>query len=242
MPDSPRPYRPLRRGSPVADRLAAFPFLAELDPDVRAQLLAATRAVHFDAETTLVRPAGNVDAVPLVERGVIRVRRDDDSGRRLALYDVVPGQSCVLALAGALRGGRYPAEAVAEAGTDVLLVDAGALREAFSRDQRLQQFVLDLYSERFIDMMQLVREVAFDRLDVRLARLLLGEAHAGPGLWRPVEGSHGDLAARLGSAREVVSRLLGRMRDDGLIRIERARTVLVDPAALAERFGLGPLD
>ncbi len=227
----------------MADRLAAFPFLAELDPDVRQPLLAATRAIHFDAETTLVRASADVDAVPLVERGVIRVRRDDDSGRRLALYDVVPGQSCVLALAGALRGGRYPAEAVAEAGTDALLIHAGALREAFSRDERLQQFVLDLYSERFIDMMQLVREVAFDRLDVRLARLLLSEAHAGPGLWRPVEASHGELAARLGSAREVVSRILGRLRDDGLVHIERSRIVLADPGALRARFGLdGPDD
>lgn len=238
MTDSPRPYRPARRGSPVADRLAAFPFLAELDPDVRELLLGATRVVHFDAETTLVRPSANVDAVPLVERGVIRVRRDDTSGKRLALYDVVPGESCVLALAGALRGGRYPAEAVAESGTDALLVDAQALREAFSRDERLQQFVLDLYSERFIDMMQLVREVAFDRLDVRLARLLLSEAHAGPRVWRPVEASHGELAARLGSAREVVSRILGRLRDDGLVQNERSRTLLLDPSALAERFGL----
>jgi len=98
--------------------------------------------------------------------------------------------------------------------------------------------VLDLYSERFIDMMKLVREVAFDRLDVRLARLLLGEAHAGPGMWRPVEASHGELAARLGSAREVVSRILGRLRDDGLVQIERSRTLLVDPSALAERFRL----
>ena len=238
MPDSPRPYKAARRGASISERLAAFPFLAELEPGVRERLLRATRVAHFDDETTLVRPSADVEAVPLVERGLIRVRRADESGKTLSLYDVSPGESCILALAGALRGGRYPAEAIAEGGTDVLLVDAEALREAFTRDARLQQFVLDLYSARFIDMMQLVREVAFDRLDVRLARLLLSEAHAGPGLWRPVEASHGELAAHLGSAREVVSRALGRLRKEGLVTGERSRTILTEPAALAARFGL----
>lgn len=238
MPDSPRPYRAARRGAPLAERLAAFPFLAELSVEVRQRLLAATQVAHFDHDTTLVRPRADVEAVPLVERGLIRVRRMDDSGKTLSLYDVAPGESCILALAGALRGGRYPAEAIADGGTDALLVDAEALRGAFSQDERLQQFVLDLYSARFIDMMQLVREVAFDRLDVRLARVLLNEAHAGPGLWRPVEASHGELAARLGSAREVVSRALGRLRKEELVTVERSRTILTDPAALAERFGL----
>ncbi len=242
MRSSPKPYRPASRGAPLADRVDAFPFLADLDPEVRRALIAATTPVHFDVATSLVRVRAEIEAVPLVERGVIRVVRTDESGKSLNLYDVTPGESCVLALAGALRGGRYPAEAIAEAGTDALLVDAEALQEAFSRDASLQQFVLDLYSERFIDMMRLVREVAFDRLDVRLARLLLGEANAGPGLWRPIEASHADLAARLGSAREVVSRVLGRLRKEGLVEVERNRTVIPDPEALAARFGLSLTD
>ncbi|MEZ4338055.1 MAG: Crp/Fnr family transcriptional regulator [Sandaracinaceae bacterium] len=238
MTSTPKPYRPASRGAPVEERLAAFPFLTELTKETRARLLAATVPVHFDTETPLVEARANVEAIPLVERGAIRVRRTDDSGKTLTLYDVNPGESCVLALAGALRGGRDPADAGAAPGTDALLIDAEAMREAFSQDESLQQFVLDLYSARFIDMMHLVREVAFDRLDVRLARLLLSEANAGAGIWKPIEASHEDLASRLGSAREVVSRTLGRLRREGLVTVERNRTVLEDPAALAARFGI----
>ncbi|MGE0786338.1 MAG: Crp/Fnr family transcriptional regulator [Sandaracinaceae bacterium] len=238
MTTTPRPYRAAKRGAPIEDRLAAFGFAEGLDPETRRRLLAAITPAHFDRETALVRPHDDVRAIPLVERGVIHVRRDDPSGRVLALYDVQPGESCVLALAGALRGGLYPAEAVAAPGTDALLIDADALRDAFARDEHLQQFVLDLYSARFIDMMKLVREVAFDRLDVRLARLLLGESDAGPGMTKPVELSHTELAARLGSAREAVSRTLGRFRREGFVEVHRSRTVITDAAGLAERYGI----
>ena len=235
---TPPPYSPAKRGAPLEERLAAFPFLDGLDPEARRKLVAATTPAHFDRATTLVGASHEIAAIPLVERGAIHVQRSDESGRSLALYDVVPGESCVLALAGALRGGRYPAEATVEADSDVLLVDAAAMREAFSQDASLQQFVLELYSARLVEMMQLVREVAFDRLDVRLARLLLTEASAGPGMWKPVEASHSDLAARLGSAREVISRALSRLRADGLVTLERSRIVVDDPRRLAERFGL----
>jgi CRP/FNR family transcriptional regulator len=223
----------------IEERLASFPLLADVDVPIRTLLIGGMRSVRFDADTHLVGPRDRVTHVPLVERGAIRVERADPSGRRIALYRVGPGESCVLALAGALRGGLYPAEAVAEAGTEVLLVDAATLATAFERGPGLQQYVLDLFSARLFELMHLVREVAFERLDVRLARLLLEEASAGSGLWKPIALSHAELAARLGSAREVVTRLLQRLRDAGLVELARGRITVLDPDALA-RWGESP--
>jgi CRP/FNR family transcriptional regulator len=126
---------------------------------------------------------------------------------------------------------------VAAPGTEVLLVDAQVVRELFGREPELQVFVLDLFSARLFDLMQLVREVAFDRLDVRLARFLLAESGAAQGIARPIELSHAEIAARLGSAREVVSRTLDRMKHDGLVRMERGRVYVENAIGLRERYG-----
>lgn len=234
--ESPHPFRPADRGASIAKRLRAFPFFDRLGDSALETLARSTRIARFDDPHVLVNPRDEVVVLPLVERGAIRVHRADPD-RELTLYTVQPGESCVLALAGALRGTRYAASAVAAAGTEVLLVDAEVVRELFSREPDLQVFVLDLFSARLFDLMQLVREVAFDRLDVRLARFLLAEAGAARGIVRPIELSHAEIAARLGSAREVVSRTLDRMKQDGFVRMERGRVYVENAAGLRERYG-----
>jgi CRP/FNR family transcriptional regulator len=89
-----------------------------------------------------------------------------------------------------------------------------------------RRFVFGMYGERLAEVMELVEEVAFRKLDERLAQLLV---HRGP----VVEGTHQGLADELGSVREIVSRLLRSFEQRGWVRIERERVTVLDPKALA---------
>ena len=222
----------------IEERLRAFAPFESLSDETRRGLAASARAHRFDEETPLVRPGDDATAVPLVESGVIRVTRTGPDGRQLELYEVEPGEACVLSLGSVLRGARYPALAVAAPRTQSLLIDGATLRRAWETDAALRQYVLELLVTRLEDLMALVDDLAFQRLDARLARLLAREATRVAGALRPVEMSHADLAARLGSAREVISRLLDAMRREGWVRLERGRIHLLDLDGLAARYDL----
>jgi CRP/FNR family transcriptional regulator len=228
-------FTPAPRGAPLAERLGAFPWVRELAAPDREEVLRAAVPKRLD-EGAVVVDAGDVCAVLLlVERGVVRVSRAAGPARSIALYDVEPGESCILGIACIMGERTYPARAVAVAPTDALLVPAALARALVDRAPSLRAFVFGLYAARLGELMALVSEVAFERVDVRLARLLLDEATRVPGAIRPVEASHAELAARLGTAREVVSRVLDGWRGEGLVLTERGRVVVRDVDALRLR-------
>ena len=90
-----------------------------------------------------------------------------------------------------------------------------------------RDFVFQLFSERIADLMQLVEEVAFRKLDQRLAGLLLGRG-------RLTHATHQQLADELGSVREMVSRLLKTFAEQGLVRLSREQVEILDPAGLRQ--------
>jgi len=85
----------------------------------------------------------------------------------------------------------------------------------------------------FSEVMTLVEEVAFRKMDQRLAAFLLRKSSEKTGRFRPVEMSHEQIADHLGTAREVVSRLLSQFEDDGMIELDRRRVRIADPAKLS---------
>jgi CRP/FNR family transcriptional regulator len=93
-----------------------------------------------------------------------------------------------------------------------------------------RDFVFDLFAERISELMQLVEEVAFRKLDQRLANLLLGKG-------RQLHTTHQQLADELGSVREMVSRLLKGFADQGLVRLGREQIEILDPAGLRKIAG-----
>lgn len=220
-------FQPAPPTSSLETRLRAFPFAPELSPSARERLLEVARCRHFPEDAVLVRPGQDCPAVPLVERGAVRVVRA--ATKELLLYDVAPGEACVLALTSVLRQTPYPAEATAAAGTDAILVPADELRVLFAQEPALRRYVVEVFASRLTDLMELAHEVAFEPVEVRLARLLLREG--GPA-GDAITLTHAELASMLGTAREVVSRALDKMQQRGWVELARRRVTLRDPEAL----------
>lgn len=166
-------------------------------------------------------------ALMLVESGHLRVFKTSESGRQITLYRVHPGDACVIGMSCALSGAMYPANVDAPIGCEAVIVPARVFKELFAVEPAVQSLVIDRVSVILSELMTLVAEVAFRRVDQRLAKFLLDDASG------EVRLSHEQIATNLGTAREVVSRLLENFRDDGWISVDRRRISVLDRAALS---------
>jgi len=205
-----------------------YPVLAGLPGPLMELARGALRPLDVPAGTRLFDVHMRCEGLPLLLSGRIRVARLGDSGREIALYRVEPGESCIVTVA-CLGGGRdYDARGVAETACHLELLPEPVFRRLLAEHEPFRRFVFGLFAERMASLMQLVEEVAFRKLDQRLARRLLQLADA-EGV---VRASHQQLADELGSVREIVSRVLKQFEHGGGIALGRQQIQLRDRGAL----------
>lgn len=193
--------------------------------------------MDYTVRNALVRrvPAGTVmfdennpcQAFPMLLEGVVRVSKMAANGRELQLYRVVPGEACILSTSCMLGTAPYTARGVAESDVTLVALTAPVFNRLLSEFEPFRNYVFSLFSERIVDLMQLVEAVAFHRLDQRLASLLLGKG-------RVIRVTHQALADELGSVREIVSRLLKSFAEQGIVSLGREQIEIVDPSRLRQ--------
>ena len=200
-----------------------FPILA-----ARADtIIARSRVRHMRAGSVLFSAHQPCAGFPLVLEGSVRVLKTAPNGREILLYRVEPGESCILSGSCLLGRSDYSASGIAETDVEVLVIPPPLFNELMLQDEPFRQYVFGMYATRLSDVMELVEEVAFHKLDTRLAHLL---AERGP----VIAETHQKLADELGSVREIVTRLLRSFEQRGWVRLERERVTVLDPKALAD--------
>lgn len=216
-----------------ADLISAFPALTGLDAEAGRILESGLRAVTVPAGTVLFRSGDTCSAFLLVLDGRVRVQKVGENGREIVLYRVEPGQTCVLTTACLMSQGVYGAEGLAETEVRGLALSPAAFDALLARSPVFRSFAFSAYATRVSDLLMLIEEVAFGRIDVRLAQTLL--ERAGPD--GTVQATHQDLAVELGTAREVVSRQLKEFERRGWLALGRGRVELHDRAAVQSLAG-----
>jgi CRP/FNR family transcriptional regulator len=204
--------------------LALYPVLASLPARLLQRVRDNLRIVSIPAGTTMFDERQPCLGFPFVLAGAIRVAKLSDGGRELPLYRVVAGQSCIITSSCLLGHTDYNARGVTEGETTLALLPRELFDEMLA-EPAFRNFVFALFAERMADLMQLVEEVAFRKLDYRLAARLLGKG-------RLVHATHQQLADELGSVREMVSRLLKGFAEQGLVRLGREQVEVLDAAGL----------
>jgi CRP/FNR family transcriptional regulator len=203
-----------------------FPFFRQLSAPRLERLLAEAQLLQVPAGTVLFDASQPCRGFPLLLEGGVRVAKFAPNGREILLYRVDPGQGCILSGGCLLGHTDYTARGIAEQDVTLLAVPPAVFDELMLEFEPFRRFVFGMYGERLSEVMELVEEVAFRRLDERLAQLLV---HRGPVL----EATHQKLADELGSVREIVSRLLRSFEERGWVKLERERITVLDPRALA---------
>ena len=217
----------------AGDWTARFAGLDRLEPALRARLVAAARQVHIPRGTTVFGPARPPEHLMLLLSGTVRVQQTSESGREIVLYRVQAGESCVMTAACLMAYADHAAEGVAESDLDAILLPRATFDELIAQSPSFRTFVFSAYARRMNDLFMVIDEVAFQRMDVRLAQRLVALAEGQGGGPCTVRATHAQLAAELGTAREVVSRQLQEFQRRGWVTAARGTITLTDRAALA---------
>ncbi len=207
----------------------AHPLASGLEPEVNAQL--AQLPLRLMAEgTILFRPGDEASGFVLVREGVIDVHLTGRSGREITLYTVEPGQTCVQTTLCLLGQVSYSAEAIARTPIRVAIVPVAMFRRLLVESAGFRDYVFRSLGNRLADVTNVLEQVAFVKVEARLAQELL--KRSGPDGVAVV--THQELAAAIGSAREVVSRRLEVLSKQQLVALERGLVRIVDRPRLVE--------
>jgi len=208
----------------IGDWTDRFQGTRQLPRPVRDQLLNAARVIRFPAGELVFGPTKVPDSLLFLLDGVIRVAQTSETGREIVLYRVEAGQSCVLTTACMLAEEAYNAEGIAETDVAAVALPRSAFDTLAAEESAFRRFVFAAYSRRLIDLMRVVDDVAFGRIDVRLAARLLALAGDGD----EITATHQQLAAELGTAREVISRVLQDFQKRAFVAQTRGHIRLTD--------------
>ena len=207
--------------------LQRFAFFRHAPGGLREELLAACEEVTLPAGFHPFQEGGGCQSVAFVGTGDVRVFKVSSEGREITLYHVGPGQTCLLTLNAAMGNSPYPASAVVEHPVEAVAVPAETLRAWVRRHDTMRAFVFEQMAYRISDLMALIHEVVFRRMDRRVAAHLLAR-HRDPTSGVELDVTHGAIATELGSAREVVSRVLKELEREGAVELARGRIRLAD--------------
>jgi CRP/FNR family transcriptional regulator len=205
-----------------------LPFLRGADPSLVDDFRRAAFLARIPVGHDVFVEGDLVDSIALLLSGVVRVYKIGATGRELTLYRFGNGESCILTANAILSRKTFPAIATVEKEAEAVMIPADIFRGWIHRYDLWRDFMFDLLSERLSSVMEIVEEVAFRRMDVRVAGLLLERSRA----QNPVRMTHQEIAAELGSSREVISRLLEDFVERHLIAAGRGQIDVLDRAAL----------
>ncbi len=202
--------------------LNLYPALTGLPADRLSSLLQPQAVMKIPAGSQVFAEHQPCRGFPLLLEGSIKVVKQAASGRELLLYRVAPGGSCIISSSCLLGHSDYNARGIAETPLTLLALPVPSFATLMIESTLFRDFVFHLFAERISELMQLVEEVAFARLDQRLAKLILARNEVS------LSVTHQQLADELGSVREIVSRLLKGFAAQGLVSLGREQLSITD--------------
>jgi len=186
-------------------------------------LLTLARRQSFPAGKQLYWEGDSCSGIALLLSGSIRVYKCGENGREITLYEIGPGETCILNASCVLGTNVYPANAVTARAGEMVVIPALDFRQLVGFHEVLRDFVFSLISERFCEVMELVNEVAFRRVDERLIEYLIEKSGD-----NVLKTTHQKIANDLGTSREVISRLLKDFEHQGRVQLGRNEIHLIN--------------
>lgn len=209
----------------------ALTFLQDASPELIREFQRSAFFARIPAGKDVFVEGDTVQAIALLISGVVRVYKIGENGREITLYRFGLGESCILTANAILSMQSFPAVATVEQDAEAVMVPAGDFREWVGRYDAWRKFVFDLLSQRLSSVMAVVDEVAFRRMDARVAYWLAEKGRPA----RVIRTTHQEIAAELGTSREVVSRILEDFSAQGLIQSGRGQVEVLNRAGLESR-------
>ena len=206
-----------------------FPFWKELNDVDKKYLQENTTTKHFDKEQS-VHSNLECSGVFIVKSGKLRLYMCSDEGKEITLYRLSPGEMCMLSASCVLQSITFDVFVDAETSTDCYTISGAAFNKVAEKVPAMKIFALEAAVSRFSDVMWIMQQIVFMNQDKRLAIFLLEEAESkGENI---ITLTHEQIARHLGTAREVVTRMLRYFQSEGMVKLTRGTVEITDQKAM----------
>jgi len=208
----------------------AFPIINQTTDEIKNQIFSISIYKKISKNNSILFEGDKCMYLPLVIKGTIRVFKIGENGREITLYRIKEGESCIISATCILNKEYFPALAEADCDVELLLMPSMLFNTLVDKHKEWRSFLFNLYAKRLISVITLLEELKFIRMDIRIARYLLDLFSSS----NNINITHNDIAVELSTSREVISRILKKFENDGLIKILRGKIKLINKSDLKE--------
>ena len=191
------------------------PYLPPFNLELLEAIAAHSEMVEIPARTTIVREGQYIKAIPIVLKGLVKVVAGFED-KELLLYYIEPKESCVMSFSAALVNGTSRISAVTEEDSLLLLLPTEQLNKWLKQFSGLNDLFYSQYNLRYSEMLDTINSLLFGKMDLRLYHYLVEKATLKN--TTIISITHRQIAAELGTAREVITRVLKRLEQEGKIK------------------------
>lgn len=207
-----------------------FPVWDQLTSEQQKKL--SDHIIHRTAKKGSVIHSGNADCLGLllIQSGQLRAFILSDEGREITIYRLLDMDICLFSASCMMHSIQFEITIEAEKDTDFWIIPADVYKEIMAQSAPLANYTNEIMAARFSEVMWLIEQILWKSFDKRLSRFLLDESS--------LEGSsvlkitHETIGNHLGSAREVVTRMLRYFQNEGIVKLSRGKIEILSPHRL----------
>ena len=210
----------------------ALPFWNRLTSQEEQKLTQLSNAVSYLKGAAIHNGLNECNGVLVVKTGTLRAYLVSEQGKEITLFKLNAGDVCVLTAGCIIKNISFEVFRMAETNAEVILLDKKTYDQLKQTYLEVEQFTNDILNQRFSDMMWALEKILFLSFDKRLAMFLLEQAESTNS--NVITITHSQIASHIGSAREVVTRMLNHFADDHLVALSKGKIELTDVKKLKE--------
>ena len=185
---------------------------SNLDPQISVRIKELSVYKEIPAGTEILQFGQYVNVIPIVEKGLVKVFTHHED-KELLLYYIQPVESCVMSFSAALKGQKSKVNAITEVDSNLLILPVDQLKILLAEFPKLNDKFYEHYNQRYSELIDTIHHLIFTHLDQGILDFLK-ERSTLTGQ-NPLKISHKEIANNLGSAREVVTRLMKKLESEG---------------------------
>lgn len=190
-----------------------------VSPQLLAQLYEFSTVKNYSSGEMILDENASIRSIPIVTKGSIKVMRTEEDGREILLYYIKAGESCVMSFLGGLHGETSKVKAEIEEDAEILFLPTDKVASLIKSNPEWLDYIFKMYHKRFEELLDMVNEVTFRKVDDRLINLLQKKSELTGS--KIITATHEQLANELGTARVVVSRILKTFEEDHKLKLGR---------------------
>ncbi|SKB94803.1 CRP/FNR family transcriptional regulator, anaerobic regulatory protein [Soonwooa buanensis] len=194
-------------------------------PELLEKLYKYSVSKEYQAGDVIVDENSSIRAIPIVTKGAMKVVRTEEDGREILLYYIKAGESCIMSFLGGMHNETSKVKAEIEEDAEILFLPVTKVSEFIKEHPEWLDYIFKLYHKRFEELLGIINEIAFKKVDERLLNLLEKKAELTQS--NTLNVTHEQLANELGTARVVVSRLLKQLEENGEVQLGRNKITLL---------------